>query len=120
MKSDFFNNYVNANYRKFIGTVIYVFSSTSTLPEYFECKLIDCESCVKTNDVKKRLLLRKPRSINICLNSKNLVKLRHEQYYLVLSKDLITIFNKVMKKYNMPNEISDYINSFIPEYSKLF
>lgn len=117
--STYFLNYVNLNFEKYINSEIIVFTSTGMLPSILNCKFIDYENKIQTN-YNFKLLCRKPINIKIQTKNGSLIGLRKDQYYLVLSKEMLDLYSNIMKKNNIPKELELKIEEFIPEYCKLF
>lgn len=118
-KSTYFLNYVNSNFEKYINNEIIVFPNTNMLPCYLNCKFIDYENKLPTNSSFK-ILCRKPINIKVQTKNGSLIGLKKDQYYLVLSKELLDLFSKIMEKNNLPKELEYKIEEYIPEYCKLF
>lgn len=117
--STYFLNYVNLNYSKYINSEIIVFPNTDMLPSQLNCKFIDFENKLPTHSNYK-ILCRKPINIKVQTKNGNFIGIAMDQYYLVLSKEMIDLYNKIMKKNNIPTELELKIEEFIPEYCKLF
>ena len=117
--STYFLNYVNSNFDKYINNEIIVFPSTNMLSSILICKFIDYENKLPTNSSFK-ILCRKPINIKVQTKNGSLIDLKKDQYYLVLSKELLDLFSKIMEKYCLPKELEYKIEEYIPEYCKLF
>jgi hypothetical protein len=66
--------------------------------------------------------LRKPIKIKVsmCPQLKTSIIIRKDQYSAVISKELLELFDILLHRKNIPNEIGDNIRKFIPEYGRLF
>ena len=117
--STYFLDFVNIKYSDFINSDIIIFTNTDMLPSQLTCKFIDYQNTIPINFSPNKLLCRKPINITV-KNNDTLITIRKDQYYLVLSKQLLDLFTKIMNKNNIPKEIEFKIEEFIPEYCKLF
>ena len=109
--NNYVSNYVNKLYGKFINKYIYVKYDND---DFLLCKFLGHESLIRINNNEiGALLLRKPRSIDVKL-------LYNNNYNMVLSKDLLDLYDKIIELNNIPSDIKRVINEYIPEYGKLF
>lgn len=117
--STYFLDYVNLRYSEFISGDIIIFTCTDLLPSQLTCKFIDYTNTIPIDYNSNKLLCRKPINITVKTNN-NLLTIRKDQYYLVLSKEFLDLFSKIMQKNSLPKEIEYKIEEYIPEYCKLF
>ena len=105
--------YVDRNYSKYLNQDVIVIGTTDMLPKIF---------CAKFLDFTDNLLLRKPIKIKVsmCSQLKTSIIIRKDQYSAVISKELLELFDILLHRKNIPNEIGDNIRKFIPEYGRLF
>lgn len=116
--NNYVSNYVNKWYGNFINKYIYVKYPND---DFLLCKFISHESLIRINNNEIRaLLLRKPRSIDVKLVNNNIVTLYNNNYNMVLSKDLLDLYDKIIELNSIPSDIKRVINEYIPEYGKLF
>lgn len=111
--------YVDKNYDKYLNKDIYVVSTTDMLPRTFCAKFLDFTNRKKLNN-EVDLLLRKPIDITVSISPEIKITIRKDQYHVVVSKELLDVFDILTNKENIPSEIKDNIKKFIPEYGKLF
>ncbi len=111
--------YVDKNYDKYLNKDIYVISSTDILPRTFCAKFLDFTNKKKLNN-ELDLLLRKPIDITVSIIPESKIKIRRDQYHVVVSKELLDVFDILINENNIPTELKDIIKEFIPEYGKLF
>lgn len=117
--TEYIDNYVDKCYSNYINKKIYIKNLNNNL---LLCKFMNHESIIKINNNSTitGLLLRKPRSITVRLeNNENIIYNKNE-YSMVLSKELLDTYEKLMNENSIPNEIKIIINNYIPEYGKLF
>ncbi len=56
----------------------------------------------------------------MCSQLKTSIIIRKHQYPVVISKELLELFDILLHRKNIPNENGDDIREFIPEYGRLF
>lgn len=116
--NDYINNYIDRFYNKYLNKSIYVHYNYDIIEC---CKFISHKSHININDkMVKCLLLRSPQKIKIKLENNNKVILHKNDYKYVYSKDLLDIYDEIIIKNKLPFEIKRNINSYIPEFGKLF
>tara|TARA_A100001035_G_C27647763_1_gene437718 strand:- start:161 stop:541 length:381 start_codon:yes stop_codon:yes gene_type:complete len=111
------HEYVDIYFSKYINKYIYVISNTSMLPDFFLCKFLDFNH---NTIVNRDYLLIKPENIFIETNNKDKLVIRNDQFASVISKDLLDLYTILMNNKNIPDDLSNHILDYIPNYGKLF
>ena len=111
------HEYVDKNFSNYINKYIYIVSNTSMLPDLFVCKFLDFNY---NSLINRDYLLSKPENILIETNNRDKLIVRNEQYASVISKDLLDLYTLLINNKNIPDDLSNHILDYIPNYGKLF
>lgn len=110
--------YIDKDFSKYINKYIYIVTNTSMLPDFFVCKFLDFNH--NNSIISSDLLLKKPENILVETNNGNKLVVRNDQVVNVISKDLLDLYTILMNNKNIPDDLSNHILDYIPNYGKLF